>query len=82
MVHAWFDIQRDIGGVGCIHTCLRSQVVETGIFILDLRIVFPPPWLASCDNGTSLGPLDQNIDKTIDHSYGCIIFVCRNLDNL
>ena len=48
MVHVvGFDIQCDIGGVGCIHTCLTSSVVETGIFILDFRILIPPlGWLA------------------------------------
>ena len=69
---AWFRWCR-------LHTHLPQFICR---LILDLRILFPPPWLASCDNGTLMGPFDQNIDKTIDHGYECIIFVCRNLDNL
>ena len=55
---------------------------ECGILFCTIFDTIPPNWLVSCDNDTLLGPLDQPIDKTFDHSYGCIIFVCRNLDNL
>ena len=50
-------------------------------FYFGLAHTISSPWLASCDKGMLLGHLNQNIDKTIDHSYG-YIFVCRNLYEL